>query len=136
MGWLVNQMSSRMDAVMSAELKPLDLDIRFFANLMSLLIEDDLSQTELGRRVGEPQYTTSRIIDALQDRGLVERRRDPNSRRAHRIALTRKGKELALQLPPVIQRVNSQVLERLDKHEQQELLRLLGKALGVDDPAR
>ncbi len=135
-GYLVNQMSSRMNAVMNTELKLLDLDIRYFANLMHLLIEDDLSQAELGQRVGEAQYTTSRMVDALEERGLVERRKDPNSRRAHRIALTKKGRNLTKQLPPIIRRVNRTVLERLDKDEQRELVRLLGKALGALDPAQ
>lgn len=132
-GYLVDQMSGRMDAAMSVELKPLGLDIRFFANLISLLIEDELSQAELGQRVGEAEYTTSRVIDALEERGLVERRKDPNSRRAHRIALTDKGRAQAKQLPPIVRRVNRTVLKRLDKDEQQELVRLLGKALGVDE---
>ncbi len=118
---------------MNAELKPLDLDIRFFANLITLLIEDELSQAELGQRVGEAQYRTSRLIDGLEERGLVERRKDPDSRRAHRIALTKKGRELAGRLPTIVRRVNRTVLERLDRDEQQMLVHLLGKALGVDD---
>ena len=133
-GYLVKRLSSQMDAEMNAELKPLGLDIRFFANLMSLLIEDDLSQAELGQRVGEAQYTTSRLIDALEQRGFVERRKDPNSRRAHRIALTEKGRGLAGQLPPIVRRVNRKVLARLDRKEQQQLVQLLGKALGVNEP--
>lgn len=134
MGYLVSRMSTRMHSAMNAELEPLDLDIRYFANLISLLIEDDLSQAELGQRVGEAQYRTSRIIDGLEERGLVERRKDPNSRRAHRIALTTKGREVARQLPPIIRRVNRTVLKRLNKSEQQQLTNLLAKALGEDEP--
>ena len=133
-GYLVSRMSTRMHSAMNAELEPLDLDIRYFANLISLLIEDDLSQAELGQRVGEAQYRTSRIIDGLEERGLVERRKDPNSRRAHRIALTTKGREVARQLPPIIRRVNRTVLKRLNKSEQQQLTNLLAKALGEDEP--
>ena len=133
-GYLVNQMSRRMHAAMNAELEPLGLDVRYFANLISLLIEDDLSQAELGQRVGEAQYRTSRIIDGLEQRGLVERRKDPNSRRAHRIALTEKGREVAKKLPPIVRRVNRAVLERLDKGEREQLVRLLVKALGETGP--
>ncbi len=130
-GWLVTMMGRRMDAAMDIELKEHDLDVRFFINLMSLLEEDELTQTELGHRVGEAQYTTSRIIDALEERKLVERRKDPNSRRAHRIALTNQGRELAQHLPGIVRRVNDQNLGRLNKNEREELVRLLRKALDV-----
>ncbi len=135
-GYLVSQMTTRMHSAMNAELEPLNLDIRYFANLITLLIEDELSQAELGQRVGEAQYRTSRIVDGLEERGLVERRKDPNSRRAHRIALTRKGREVAGQLPPIIRRVNRTVLKKLSKGEQQQLTALLAKALGLDAPGR
>lgn len=130
-GWLIHQLSGRMNSAMTKGLKPLGLNIRLFANLMALLIEGDLSQAELGQREGEQQYTTSRIIDALEARTLVERRTDPNSRRAHRIALTDDGKALAKKLPPIIRAVNQTVLERLDEEEQQQLIKLLQKTLGV-----
>lgn len=132
-GYLTTLLSQRMRAAMNAELEPLGLDIRYFANLISLLIEDDLSQTELAQRVGEAQYRTSRILDGLEQRGLIERRQDPNSRRAHRVALTDQGREVAKKLPPIVRRVNRKVLERLDKAEHEELTRLLAKALGQDE---
>ncbi len=130
-GYLVNQMADRMNALMREELEPLGLDIRFFANLMTLLIEDELSQVELGARVGEAQYTTSRIVDALERDGLVERKQDPNSRRAHRILLTEKGRQLAGELPALVSRVNGKVLEELTEKEQARLVQLLRKALHV-----
>ena len=133
-GYLVNRMSRQMHAAMNRELEPLGLDVRYFANLISLLIEDDLSQAELGQRVGEAQYRTSRIIDGLEQRGLVERRKDPNSRRAHRIALTDEGRTVARKLPPIVRRVNKTVLARLSAREQKELALLMAKALGENGP--
>lgn len=133
MGFLVKQLSKRLSSAMNEELEPLNLDIRYFANLISLLIEDDLSQAQLGQRVGEAQYRTSRIIDGLEERGLVERRKDPNSRRAHRIGLTTEGRKVASQLPPIVRRVNRTVLKQLNKGEQRQLTDLLAKALGDDD---
>lgn len=128
-GWLVRQMSARMDAAMNIELKAHALDVRFFANLMALLEQDNLTQTELGQRSGEAQYTTSRLVDVLEERGLVERGKDPNSRRAHRIGLTNKGREMGKHLPAISSRVNDQCLARLTKKEREQLTHLLHKAL-------
>lgn len=130
-GWLVKQIARKMDAEMAVELKKIDLDIRLFANLMTLNDQDGLTQAELGQRVGEAQYTTSRLVDNLEDRKLVKRKKDPESRRSHRIELTKSGRAVALQLPEVIKLVNEKVLENLSKKEQQQFISLLQKVLKI-----
>lgn len=130
-GWLVNQLARRMNDSMNSELQAHELDVRHFATLMSLLERDGLTQTQLARRVGSPPYAMSRVIDAFEDRQLVRRRPDPDSRRAHRIFLTANGQSFEKVLPPIVKRVNEQVLSRLDRSEQRELVRLLRKALDV-----
>ncbi len=130
-GWLVKQMSRRMDAAMVAELKDLGLDLRQFENLMSLYEDDNLNQVTLARRLGEAGYTTSRQIDVLEERGLVMRMRDPKSRRAHRIVLTEVGRSIAEKLPPIVNRVNVANLAALSQQEHKTLVELLKKALDV-----
>ena len=113
------------------ELSDTELNIRHFVNLIVLLEEDNITQSELGQRIGEAPYATSRIIDELEKRNWVTRRKDPDSRRTHLIALTSKGLDIAKGLPAIVQRVNKKSLSRLDKLELQELVRLLRKALGM-----
>lgn len=129
-GWLITQMAHTMDSALSRHLSALDLSIRFFANLMSLLEKDGLNQAELGARTGEPQYKVSRLIDALQSSDLVERLPDPDSRRAYLVVLTEHGRNTARKLPPIVKQVNKEVLANLNPAEITELNRLLKKALG------
>ena len=129
--WLARVMARNMEASLVAKLTNTELNIRYFVNLIVLLEEGNITQTELGRRIGEAPYATSRIIDALEEKNWVERRKDPNSRRTHLIALTSKGLDVAKGLPAIVQRVNNESLSRLDKQEQQELVRLLQKAIGI-----
>jgi DNA-binding MarR family transcriptional regulator len=129
--WLARVMARNMEALLVTELSDTELNIRHFVNLIVLLEEDNITQSELGQRIGEAPYATSRIIDALEEKDWAERRKDPNSRRTHLIVLTKQGLDVAKGLPAIVQRVNKDGLSRLDKHEQQELVRLLQKAIGV-----
>ena len=72
-----------------------------------------------------------RIASGLVDAGLAERRTDPNSRRSYLIYLTKEGRIKADSLPPVIKRVNDEVLAGLTATERQQVVDLLQKATGV-----
>ena len=59
--------------------------------LLFLGRETNLRQVELADRLDIEPITLCRIIDRLEQAGLVERRRDPADRRAWRLALTDKS---------------------------------------------
>jgi DNA-binding MarR family transcriptional regulator len=67
------------------------------------------------------------LLDELESRGLVERRRDPDDRRAYALHLTDRGREALRRGRRVAGRMQRQMLVGLDAAEQAELLRLLGK---------
>ncbi|MBF0193532.1 MAG: MarR family transcriptional regulator [Magnetococcales bacterium] len=131
-GWLVKVLSLRMDKDMETELGDHGLNVKHFATLMTLLEQDNLTQTEIAQRVRNPQYVTSRLLDKLEERQLIERRPDPNSRRSHRVVLTDNGRSMKQILPAIVKRVNKKNLSPLDTDERTELIRLLKKLLGFD----
>ena len=57
-----------------------------------------LRQVELADHLDVEPITLCRIVDRLEEAGLVERRRDPDDRRAWRLHLTPKGEPLVGQL--------------------------------------
>lgn len=71
--------------------------------------------------------TLARMIDRLQDGGLVERRADPADRRAWRIHLTGKGDELVEKLLPFGEQTLEAALEGIEGGERAMLLATLGK---------
>ena len=107
LGWLLKMLSQKIDRIMAKELSKMGLNINFFAVLMTLLEKEDLTQTELGKAVGVPGYTTTRTLDRLEEMEFVQRRPDPNSRRAHRIFLTKQGRDIGKNLPALVKKVNS-----------------------------
>jgi MarR family transcriptional regulator for hemolysin len=57
-----------------------------------------LRQVELADHLDIEPITLCRIVDRLEESGLVERRRDPEDRRAWRLHLTPKGEPLVREL--------------------------------------
>lgn len=132
-GWMLKRLSGRLDAAMSAELKPLDLNINQFAVMMTLLETEGLTQTEIGRQIAQPGYATTRTMDALESKSMVERRADQHSRRSHNIYLTQRGRAAAPQLYNIVRRVNKQLLSPLEPEQQQQLSHLLSLLLAGDE---
>ena len=66
--------------------------------LVKLYARSELRQVELADMLDIEAITLCRIIDRLEEAGLVERQRDPTDRRAWRLTLTSKAKPLILNL--------------------------------------
>ncbi|MEP2103223.1 MAG: MarR family winged helix-turn-helix transcriptional regulator [Parasphingorhabdus sp.] len=132
-GFLIQLLSRRIEARMKAQLAEIDLDIKMFSNLMMLREGDGITQRQLAKLVDFPEYSTSRNVDALENAGLVERRRDPNSRRTHLIYFTPAGKKKADLLPAMIEANNKETLEDLSDAEIEKVIKLLHKAAKIPE---
>lgn len=75
--------------------------------LRELWREDGLTQSQLSRRIGLREPTTVVAVNSLVKAGLVNRVPDPGDRRKVRVRLTRKGRDLAPVLLPLVAEVNA-----------------------------
>jgi len=66
-----------------------------FVHLEQLWNEDGLTQTELSARVGIESASSTSILGQLEEKGLIDRRRNGRDRRKINVHLTERG--LALQ---------------------------------------
>ena len=64
-----------------------------FATLTLIHRNPGISQTELGQASGRDKSSVTPVIEDLVRRGLVERRRMDNDKRAYRLTLTMQGKK-------------------------------------------
>ncbi len=116
-------------------LAPLGLEPREFALLRAVSATEGQSQQALGERLGIPASRMVAHIDGLQARGLLDRRPNPEDRRAHALYLTDAGRELLQRALAVAIGHERALGANLSTDEREQLLALLGKvgaALGVE----
>ena len=78
----------------------------------------------------------TRVIDQLEERGFIERRRSKGDRRAVELSLTPSGRALVQSLVPVVVDRLNLALSDFTRAEVQELTRLLNKLIvGVQSAA-
>lgn len=97
--------------------------------LLRLAGEDGLTQGEIARRQRVEAPTMCRIVDRLVRDGLVERRPDPDDRRATRVHLTPAGRGAAADGAHVVETIEGRAFAGLDTAERAELADLLGRVI-------
>ena len=81
--------------------------------LLRLAREPGLKQVELAERMDVEPITACRIVDRLEESGLVERLRDPEDRRAWRLELTGKAEPLVKQLGSIAEEMSAEAFADL-----------------------
>jgi DNA-binding MarR family transcriptional regulator len=74
------------------------------------------------------------MLDELEERGFVERRRDPNDRRRHLVRLTPAGRKMLAKLRTLAQRLDDEFFAPLDDEERATLHALLLRLAHTHEP--
>jgi len=91
---------------------------------------DALTCGEIGERLVSPGPDVTRLLDRLEERGLVLRLRDAEDRRVVRARITEPGIELLNGLDEPVGRILGRLLGPLGKQRLQTLVALLEEARG------
>jgi DNA-binding MarR family transcriptional regulator len=94
LGYLLKHAQLRLNEHAGPALAPFGLDARELAVLAVLAAGRPLSQLEAARRLGVDRTTMVALVDTLEGKGLVERRRSAQDRRRNVVELTERGRRV------------------------------------------
>jgi DNA-binding MarR family transcriptional regulator len=112
-----------------------ELSLTQLATLYVLDVGEPVSLGALAERVGRSVSATSRLVDGLVRRGLVERQEHPTDRRVRRVAIGKDGEALLRRLERTRADAQLQVMNRLapaDRALVARAMTLLGDAARPD----
>lgn len=108
--YLLNRAGARIAASFSEEVRPLGASLQMWRVLAALREQD-------GRRMGDLSETTSievstltRLVDNMEKKGLVARRRNVRDARAVMLHATPAGRRLTLRILPIAERYETVAL--------------------------
>lgn len=113
-GWLLGAVHRHIRARWAERIRAYDVTPPQAAALRTLAVEPGLSLRELARQIEAEPINLSRMLEPLEDRGLVCRESRPNDRRAHAIALTPAGVALAASLSAAAAQFEHELATLLD----------------------
>jgi DNA-binding MarR family transcriptional regulator len=124
-GFLLSKLGFHSAARFAHDLAPIGIDPRQFALLRYVAADEGQSQQALGAALQVPPSAMVALIDEMEARGLVERRRNPHDRRAHALHLTAKGRRLFDKANGIATDYEARLCGSLSAAERQRLLELL-----------
>ncbi len=131
LGFLLKHTQLALASSVERALAPLDLDGREFAVLSVLVSEGPRSQQRLSERMRVDRTTMVALVDALERKGLVERRRQTRDRRAYAVHVTRKGRHTVERATGIVEAAEDELLGPLSRADRRRLKDLLLRLIAV-----
>src|SRR3954468_20047516 len=130
LGFLIAQAHHRFRLRADQILRPLGIEIRHFGALTALA-DGVPSQRELADRLRVSGPVVVEMVDALEARGMVERRRDPPDRRSNALVVTQAGRDALETSRTELDAATAELVAPIGPHGDAELRALLRKLLQI-----
>ncbi len=118
------------------QIAPLGVEPRHVGMLMRLAANEGRAQQVIGELIGLNPTQTVFLVDELEGRGFVERRRNPADRRSHALYLTPAGRDMLSKVREASRVHQARFGASLSETEQEqltELLRRIARDQGITD---
>jgi DNA-binding MarR family transcriptional regulator len=127
LAFLIAQVGSHSQSSFGKQVDPFGLRLAHVGVLKAIFRANGLTQRELGDALGMFPSNLVRLIDELEEKGLVRRGKSTEDRRSYTLQLTQKGEGIALELITLTRAHQDRICTSLAPAERQELARLLQK---------
>ena len=123
--FLLAQLGHHAAQLFAERIAALELTPPHAGILRAVAARPGLSQQALSTQLGLLPSRVVAYVDDLQERGLVERRRNPDDRRLHALHLTDAGKQVMRRLSHLARQHERQITAGLDNDQRRTLNELL-----------
>jgi DNA-binding MarR family transcriptional regulator len=126
-GYLLHDVSRTRRTLIDHWMKPLGIT-RAQWSLLSALSRggnDGMMQVDLARLLEVGKVTIGGLVDRLESSGLVERRADPEDRRAKRVYITDQGWKMIRSMISVAEKMNRKVMAGVSEKDLDTVERVL-----------
>ncbi len=125
--FLLAQVGAHAAAQFAQRIAPLGLTPPQAGILRAIAADEGLSQRELSKLLGILPSRLVTLVDELEALGLLERRSDPEDRRAHALHLSAAGRQLLERLAQAAKSHNQALCAALNERERRALAGLLAR---------
>jgi DNA-binding MarR family transcriptional regulator len=123
--FLLSQLGHRSASVFADLIASIDLTPPHSGILRAIALEPGRSQQALSGQLGLLPSRVVAYVDELEDRGYVERRRNPDDRRLHALYLTAAGKKIMTKIGELGRQHETLMTAGLDSAQRGALRQLL-----------
>jgi DNA-binding MarR family transcriptional regulator len=134
LGFLLGRAHLDHRRLAAARLSDIGLDPREFGALSVLADLGPMTQQRLGRIMGIDRTTMVAIADALEEKGLAVRERDPADRRAYALRATGRGRRVLGRAARATARAEDEFLAPLTERQRAQLRSMLRRLISSSHP--
>ena len=132
-GFLLSKLGFLTSSRFTAALAPHGINPGHFGLMRIIQVSGPNSQQALGEALGIPPSRMVALVDDLEEKGLVERRRHAKDRRVKVLHLTAKGQSVLSKASTAGETWQEELLANLDADERVQLLHLLQRVAESHD---
>ena len=126
-GRLVSILYRKNQVYLNQALKSLDITATEMSSLLCLYHSDGVTQDEMSHYLLIDKAAIARAIVSLLDKGLIIKEKDDIDKRANRIYLSMKGKQLETSIRSILNGWNDLLIEDIDPKDVETMFHVLEK---------
>ena len=132
-GHLIRRLQQISVALFLEETGSLGLTTVQYAALNMIREMPDIDQVRLSNMIAMDKTTIVKVIDRLEEKGLITRTRSPTDRRINHLNVTPRGHEVLKQIQPMLDRSDGRILAPLGRADQRKFMEMLTQLVHVNN---
>lgn len=126
-GRLISILYRKSQIFWSQSLKEHNITSAEYPVLITLHKKDGRTQEEISSVNDVDKSATTRVIQSLEEKGFLEKKKDPQDKRCNRIYLTEQGRLSKEPIQTAIKEWNEILTKNMPQEKKEEIMRLLAQ---------